>query len=175
MPAHECSLAVLADRTKSRSALFAWFATALACAALRPGGKRFDRPEYPASLVTHEDALAYCKFRDARLPTEAEYERAARGEKARRFPWGDLYNARAANHGRLGWDVTDARDGYAELAPVGSFSAGATAEGFLDLAGNAAEWVSDRYLPRYSAGRQGDPPGPSAPPASSERVVRFVS
>jgi formylglycine-generating enzyme len=175
MPAHEVHLSPYwLDRTEVTVRAYARCVQLRRCKAppFAQGGKRFDRPEYPASLVTHEDALAYCKFRGARLPTEAEYERAARGEKARRFPWGDLYNARAANHGRLGWDVTDARDGYAELAPVGSFPAGATAEGFMDLAGNAAEWVSDRYLPRYSAGRQGDPPGPSAPPASSERVVR---
>lgn len=175
MPAHEVHLsAYWLDRSEVTVRAYARCVQLRRCKAppFAQGGKRFDRPDYPVSLVAHEDALAYCKFRGARLPTEAEYERAARGEKARRFPWGELYNARAANHGRLGWDVSDARDGFAELSPVGSFPSGATPEGFLDLAGNVAEWVSDRYLARYATGRQRDPAGPSAPPASSERVVR---
>lgn len=175
MPAHEVHLSPYwLDRTEVTVRAFARCVQLRRCKAppFAQGGKRFDRPDYPVSLVTHEDALTYCRFRGARLPTEAEYERAARGEKARRFPWGELYNARAANHGRLGWDVSDERDGFSELAPVGSFASGATPEGFLDLAGNAAEWVSDRYLGRYAAGRESDPQGPAAPPASSERVVR---
>ncbi len=136
------------------------------------GGKRFDSPRFPVSLVRHADARAYCRFRGARLPTEAEFERAARGPLGRRYPWGDLYNTRAANHGRLGLDTTDARDGFAELAPVGSFPAGRTSEGFLDLAGNVAEWVSDRYAPAYPRDAVVDPTGPALGAGSGGQVVR---
>ena len=136
------------------------------------GGKRFDAPSFPVSLVRHADARAYCRFRAARLRTEAEFERAARGPRGRRYPWGDLYNTRAANHGRLGLDTTDARDGFAELAPVGSFPAGRTGEGFLDLAGNVAEWVSDRYAPMYPRDPAIDPKGPALGAGTGGQVVR---
>jgi sulfatase modifying factor 1 len=133
--------------------------------------RRFDRPDYPVSRVSWDDARAYCAFRGARLPTEAEFERAARGVQARRYPWGELFNAHASNHGRFGWDVTDASDGFSELAPVGSFEAGVSAEGVYDLAGNVAEWTSDRYVPSYEDGPARDPQGPGLG-SSSSRVVR---
>jgi formylglycine-generating enzyme len=136
------------------------------------GARRFDRPSYPVSLVTHGEATEYCRFRGARLPTEAEFERAARGVRGRRYPWGNVYHSRAANHGRLGLDRTDAADGFAELAPVGSFPAGRTPDGFMDLAGNVAEWVSDRYAPGYAEGPATDPRGPQSSGATGERVVR---
>jgi formylglycine-generating enzyme required for sulfatase activity len=135
------------------------------------GTLRYDLPDLPVSRVTWNDARDYCGFRGARLPTEAEFERAARGLGARRYPWGQLWNSWASNHGRFGWDQTDAGDGFAELAPVGSYAAGATPEGIYDLAGNVAEWTADRYAPVYEAGPATDPQGP---PASSTnlRVVR---
>ena len=136
------------------------------------GARRFKQPRFPVTLVTWDDAQAYCAFRGARLPTEAEFERAARGPAGRRFPWGQLPNARLANHGRLGIDSSDDADGFSELAPVGSFSAGRTPDGFLDLAGNAAEWVQDRYANQYPDAPQSDPQGPDATQATSARVVR---
>jgi sulfatase modifying factor 1 len=136
------------------------------------GGARFKQPNFPVTLVTWDDARAFCAFRGARLPTEAEFERAARGPTGRRFPWGQLPNTRLANHGRLGIDLTDDTDGFSELSPVGSFNAGRTPDGFLDLAGNAAEWVQDRYATQYPDAEQIDPQGPDATQASSARVVR---
>jgi formylglycine-generating enzyme required for sulfatase activity len=136
------------------------------------GASRFRRPHFPVTLVTWDDAQAFCAFRGARLPTEAEFERAARGPSGRRFPWGELPNTRLANHGRLGIDLTDDADGFSELAPVGSFNAGRTPDGFLDLAGNAAEWVQDRYATQYPDAEQIDPQGPDASQATSARVVR---
>jgi len=129
-------------------------------AGFEGGGQRFQRPTLPVTLVTFDDAQRYCAFRGGRLPTEAEFERAARGATRRRYPWGQTYHPKLANHGRLGVDTTDASDGFAELAPVGSFPDGATPEGILDLAGNAAEWTADPFTPDY-----GSPP-------TSERAVR---
>ncbi|HKO49945.1 MAG TPA: formylglycine-generating enzyme family protein [Polyangiaceae bacterium] len=136
------------------------------------GARRFKQPNYPVSLVTWDDAQAFCAFRGARLATEAEFERAARGPSGRRFPWGQSPNTRLANHGRLGIDLTDDRDGFSELSPVGSFEAGRTPDGFLDLAGNVAEWVQDRYATQYPDSEQDDPQGPDATQATSARVVR---
>jgi len=136
------------------------------------GAARFQQPHFPVTLVTWDDAQAFCAFRGARLPTEAEFERAARGTTGRRFPWGQLSNTRLANHGRLGIDLTDDADGFSELAPVGSFNAGRTPDGFLDLAGNVAEWVKDRYATQYPDQEQNDPQGPDAVQATSARVVR---
>ena len=136
------------------------------------GARRFRRPAFPVTLVTWDEAQNFCAFRGARLPTEAEFERAARGQTGRRFPWGDLPNGHLANHGRLGLDTSDASDGFAELAPVGSFRAGRTPDGFLDLAGNVAEWVQDRYATQYPDQEVVDPPGPDAATATSARVVR---
>lgn len=135
------------------------------------GTRQLDRPDFPVSRVTWNDAQDYCAFRGSRLPTEAEFERAARGLEGRRYPWGDLWNPWASNHGRFGWDVTDPGDGFAELAPVGSFAAGATPEGVYDLGGNVAEWTSDRYAPEYDAQPVRDPQGAPAG-ATSLRVVR---
>jgi formylglycine-generating enzyme required for sulfatase activity len=135
------------------------------------GTRRFEHPDLPVSMVSWDDARDYCAFRGLRLPTEAEFERAARGARGRRYPWGELFNRRAANHGRFGWDVTDTTDGFAELAPVGSFPAGATPDGIHDLAGNVAEWVQDRYVARYDPGDRVDPQGPGVGSASV-RVVR---
>ncbi len=150
------------------------------CVALRrcrpapfaAGGKRFDKPRYPMTLVSWQDARRYCKFRGARLPTEAEFERAARGTERRRYPWGNLWNRRVANHGRLGLDASDASDGFAELAPVGSFPNGRTPDGFMDLGGNVAEWVHDYYATSYPEQAEQNPKGPSLASATSDRVVR---
>jgi formylglycine-generating enzyme len=133
--------------------------------------RRFDRGDFPVTRVTWNDAAAYCAARGARLPTEAEFERAARGVLGRRHPWGDLFNTRASNHGRFAWDVTEDADGFVELAPIGSFPDGATPEGIHDLAGNVAEWVLDRYAPTYDVAARSDPRGPGVG-GSNLRVVR---
>jgi formylglycine-generating enzyme required for sulfatase activity len=165
MPAHREKVAGFwMARTEVTVAQYARCVAAGRCdpAGYEGGGLRFQQPNYPVTFVTFANARRYCAFRGGRLPTEAEFERAARGAARRAYPWGQTFHGKLANHGRLGVDSSDDGDGFAELAPVGSFPDGATPEGILDLAGNAAEWTSDHYSPTYGA----------EPAHSGEHVVR---
>lgn len=136
------------------------------------GARRFDKPSLPATMVTHDDAQRYCHFVGGALPTEAQFERAARGERRRVYPWGNVYNSSLANHGKLALSESDVVDGFAELAPVTAFQLARTPEGVLQLAGNASEWVSDRYVPYYNDSDRNDPIGPGANAGATDRVVR---
>ena len=138
----------------------------------RGRARRFERAELPMTLVRWQDANDYCSFRGARLPTEAEFERASAGPHRRKYPWGALYDSRLGNHGRLATDRTDSADGYRELAPVDSFREGSTPNGITNLSGNASEWVWDRYAVEYDRQDVINPKGPISSAASAFRVVR---
>ena len=112
------------------------------------------KPEFAAMSVSWDDAVAYCRWAGKRLPTEAEWEKAGRGEGKRKYPWGDAFDTRAAN-------VDGSEDGYKYLAPPGSFDTGRSPYGLYDMTGNVAEWVADTYGEQYyKKSPYRDPKGP---------------
>lgn len=131
--------------------------------------------DHPVVALGWQDADAYCRWAGRRLPTEAEWERAARGQLDYRYPWGDepVTAARANFADRnadVRWRDAASDDGFARTAPTGAFPAGASPVGTLDMAGNAWEWVADWYDPAYY--RYGSTTNPRGPESGVYRVIR---
>jgi formylglycine-generating enzyme required for sulfatase activity/serine/threonine protein kinase len=144
-----------------------------------------DRADHPINCVAWGMADTFCRKKGARLPTEAEWEFAARGSSQRKYPWGD----EEPNEKRLNacgiecskWGdanmeaherMHDGDDGFPATAPVGSFPEGAAASGAVDLAGNVWEWTADWFAP-YTEAMLTDPKGPAEPdPEKKLRVLR---
>jgi eukaryotic-like serine/threonine-protein kinase len=140
-----------------------------------------ERGKHPINCVDWDMADRYCREQGDRLPTEAEWEFAARGPDGRKYPWGDddpsAGSMNACGKECVAWGATngvkekamyDADDGFPTTAPVGSFPKGASRYGVQDVVGNVWEWVADWYGP-YASTEQRDPGGP---PAGDERVIR---
>ncbi|MCG5479545.1 formylglycine-generating enzyme family protein [Sinorhizobium alkalisoli] len=111
----------------------------------------------PVVGVSWSDADAFCQHYGLVLPSEQQYERAARGTKGRVFPWGEAPpDKMRANAGSDVCCTGDDRDGYLMTAPADAFAAGASEEGALNLVGNVWEWTGDAYRPYEGTSVAGD-------------------
>lgn len=163
-PQHEVYLdGFWIDRTEVTNAMYRSCMQAGGCTT--PGLDKYypykEFSDYPVVYVSWEQANTYCEWVGRRLPTEAEWEKAARGTDGRLYPWGDeVPNSTMLNFARENGDIM----------PVGSFPEGASPYGALDMAGNAWEWVADWYAAHYySNSPQSNPSGPEE---GSYRVCR---
>ena len=169
-PAHRVRLpAFYIDRLEVTNARFARFVQA---SGRRPQGpwRRGFMPggeDHPVRFVTWHDADAYCRWASRTLPTEAQWELAARGPGARRYPWGDVWRDGLA---RLAEDVV------AGPGPAGALTDGAGPSGALDLTGNVWEWTADWYDRWYYRRLLGNiAVEPRGPPDGAPPEERFMT
>jgi formylglycine-generating enzyme required for sulfatase activity len=180
-PVHEVALSEFEiDRTEVTQAAYAACVMAGACSEPGAGADCMwdpsHRPNYPVACVTWTQARTYCEFAGKRLPTEAEWESAAAGSRAGRYPWGDAMPTCALARS---YYCTPGDAAAAEADAVGRHPDGVSVEGAaelaLDMAGNLFEWVGDRYDAAYygSLAGAGEPAvDPAGPEAGDERVRR---
>jgi eukaryotic-like serine/threonine-protein kinase len=161
-PVHDVTLdAFWIDRTEVTNAQYAACVAAKKCSEpsiknSATQGSYYDEPQfasYPRLFVTWDEAYRYCEWAGGQLPTEAQWEYAARGPDAHRFPWGnEAPTDQVLNYQRNVRDTT----------AVDSYPSGASWVGALDMAGNAWEWVNDWYAASYADSSQLNSAGPAS-------------
>ena len=181
-PVHSVTLAAFwMDQTEVTYGMYAQCVAAGACNPPADTGE-YDAINYygdiayanfPVNWVDWNQATAYCAWAGRRLPTEAEWEYAARGGlAAQTYPWGEAFNGQMANfcdfNCEASWYNLEYNDGFTYFAPVGSYSP--NGYGLFDLAGNLAEWVADWYEEDYYSSSPTE--NPSGPASGEGRVIR---
>jgi len=172
LPQHKVYLdAFWIDKTEVTFGMYALCMGAGACPPL--AATSFDtRPyndgkyaDYPVINLSWDHADAYCKWAGERLPTEAEWEKAARGTYGRTYPWGEEIDCSLANYQGM-----DGDNCVGDTQPVGSYPKGASPYGALDMSGNVLEFVADWYSATYYASSPAE--NPFGPSSGTERVLR---
>jgi eukaryotic-like serine/threonine-protein kinase len=180
LPVHTVYLdAFWIDRTEVTNRMYAMCAAKGACQWITNSNTNCNFSHYgqsgfenhPVTCVDWNMAEAYCQWAGRRLPTEAEWEKAARGTDGRTYPWGNTFpTCKLANLFSLGFMTSRC---VGDTTPVGSYPDGASPYGAWDMAGNAWEWVNDWYSATY----YGKSPGsnPTGPTSGDYHVMRGVS
>ena len=181
-PVHSVKLdAYWIDRTTVTNAMYQQCVTKGGCTPPSEYGSAtresyYDNPQfndYPVIFVDWDQANAYCEWAGRRLPTEAEWEKAALGTEEQTYPWGNSLPAGnlanfADSSSNLEWAELSINDGFPDTAPVGSFPEGKSVYGAYDMAGNVWEWVND-WFGSYPSESVSNPQGPSS---GDTRVMR---
>jgi formylglycine-generating enzyme required for sulfatase activity len=162
------------DKTEISNAQYQLCVEAGVCTPPHAQPTIFREAPLPVVGVDWEQAATYCRWVGGRLPTEAEWEKAARGLDGRLYPWGNEFDRERLNYCDVNcaadWRDFGGDDGYSYTAPVGSFPAGASPYGALDMSGNVWEWVVDWYDPQaYTHAPDKNPTGPAS---GLQRVIR---
>jgi formylglycine-generating enzyme required for sulfatase activity len=145
-PARKVNVKTFAiDRTEVTRSAYDECVQAKRCKARPHDAKTADDPQLPMTDVDWNDAQAYCRYAGGRLPTEAEWEKAARGDDGREYPWGNDADCSRANWGSFEGEGPCADKNPGHPVPVGQYPTGASPYGVLDLGGNVWEWVADKY------------------------------
>jgi len=130
------------------------------------------KTDHPVVCVSWDDAQAYCEWAGARLPSEAEWEYAFRGEQNLIYPWGNIFDGVKLNYCDVNCELSHADDHYDDhyvnTAPVGSYPEDVSWCGALDMSGNISEWVND-WSGSYSSESELNPTGPTS---GAEKILR---